>query len=379
MNKFNKILLFIFSVLLLPMSCLLTGCGATPSKQAQGVTFLSDIQNEKGQAVFELDLGAKLKLPYKINPSSAYGYAPRFTAVSGISGDNLETYFMDMATGEFCINRLDFKDVEVQITVGSFTDVCQIKLKKYPTEIGIYDENEFNQINKSPKINLACGESYQINVAAIMADSQIIDEDTGEKLSKLLLDNDYNFLVECDENSKTIINIPNKNRLSFMAYDNYGTAKVKVAICDYFNNVIVDAEGNAVLAFEIEVNVYKPCETTDILIAGANKIVSSDSVDKKIKIDTSQLIYDEEKDCFISNFSALFYDEFDRQIEDENLYVNGYVDKQIYVSIDNMNKNIYIHKPVGNQLLSFSIKFWTNASLKTGEYSMLDVQIEVNF
>lgn len=361
------------------MSCLMVGCGATPAKQAQGVTFLSNKQNEKGQAVFELDLGATLKLPYKINPSSAYGYAPRFTAISGISGDNLETFFMDMSTGEFRIKRSDFQDVEVQITVGSFTDVCQIKLKEYPIQIGIYDENEFNNINKKPQINIACGESYQINVAAIMEDSQVTDESTGEKTPSLLRDNDYNFLVECDENSKTLINIPNKKRLRFSAYNNYGTAKVKVSICDYFNNIITDDEGNALLSFEIEVNVYMPCEEIDVKISGADKIVSSSSGDKSINIDVVDLVYDKESGCHLAQFSAVFYDNFGRVIEDDSLYANAYVDKTTYVIIDNDNKNIYLKKPVLGRKLDFTLKIWSNASMKTGEYCMLEIMVNVNF
>lgn len=379
MKKINKILLLMLAIVLLPFSSLLVGCGATPVNQAQGVTFLSNIQNEKGQAVFELDLGATLKLPYKINPSSAYGYAPRFTAISGISGDNLETYFMDMTTGEFRINRADFKDVEVQITVGAFTDVCQIKLKEYPTEIGVYDESEFNNINKTPKINLACGESYQINVAAIMVGSEIVNQETGEKAASLILDNDYNFLVECDEQSKTLINIPNKNRLYFMTYNNYGTAKVRVAICDYFNNVITDEDGKALLAFEIEVNIYTPCETMDIKVSGADKIVSSEVEDNQIKINSSDLTYDEQNAYYIADFSAEFYDEYDRKIDDDILSINAYVDKTTYVSIDNINKKIYIKKPVAGSVLEFSIKVWSNASLKNGEYCMLETQIEVSF
>ena len=385
---YNKILLFLLVIAILPSTLILVGCGATPVNQARGVSFVSNVQNEKGQAVFELDLGSPIILPYKINPSSAYGYSPRFTAISGISGDNLETYSLDVFTGEFCINQTTFKDVEVEINVGNFTDVCVIKLKKYPINIGLYDETQPNKINASPKINLACGSAYQINVAGIMVTKQeeVYNEETKmfetiplETETVLLEDSKYNFLIEADENSKTIINVANNNRLNITAYSNYGKAKVKVALCDYFKNVITDDEGNALFAFEIEINVHSQCETMDVKLSQANQIISSTSQVKKVNISAINLPYKDAEKHYIINYEVDFYDEYSRLINDESIKINCFANKTTYVSVNNDLQEIYVSRPPSGGTLNFNIEIWSNAALESGEFCMLDIEVNIIF
>ncbi len=368
MNKiFSKLLLLAMLILIVPASALLAGCGATPVNAAQGVSFLSNEQ-ENGQAVFSLDLNSPLKLPYKINPSSAHGYSPRFTAVSGISGDNMETYSLDIVTGEFCIKRDDFKDVEVEITVGSFTDTCKIKLKTYPTKIGIYDESQPDKLNTAPKINLATGASYQINIGGLFGTE-----------TRLMSDSQYNFLIEASESSQTIINISNNNRLSFTAYNNIGPATVKVALCDYFGNVFKDGEGNALYAFEIEVYVYMKSASMDIKIDGLDLLVSSENLQNEYVLTASQVDYDLNTAIYSIGFEADFYDSYGRLIDDGSLELNCFVDKTTFITVDNDAKIIYLRTPPSGGSFVINVEMWSNAPLGSGEYCMARFKIRIKF
>jgi len=377
---YNKILLVLIALIILPAASLLVGCGATPVNQAQGVSFVSNVQDDEGIPVFELDLGLPVRLPYKLNPSSAYGYSPRFTAIKGIDGDNLERFSLDRTTGEFCIKKADFNNVKVEVAIGdSYKAECWIKLKKYPTAIGLYDENEFNGINASPKINLSSGASFQINVAAIFADSEVINQDTGEKKPSLISDSDYNFLVEADENSKTIINVPSSNRLNIMAYNNYGTAKVKVALCNYYGEVIKGDDGVAKLAFEIEIETYMICDSMEVNLSSANKLVSSKNQIESLYLKASNLEYDSSNGVFILEYSVDFYDRFDRLIQDAELKSTCFVDKTTYIQIDNINNKIFVSRPPSGGMLDFNLEIWSNAPLVTGEFCMIEINIKLTF
>ena len=375
---YKKLLVLIIAFFMVPTSLLLVACGATAVNKAQGVSFVSDLQIN-GQAVFELDLNSPLVLPYKVNPSSAYGYAPRFIAVSGISGDNMAKFSLDIVSGEFCINDPTFKDVEVEIIIGNFKDTCKITLKEYPTQIGLYDENEFNKMNLTPSISLASGSAYQINVAAIFEDSEIINSTTGEKQPVLLSDKDYNFLIEADESSKTLINVPNSNQLNISTYNNYGTAKLKVALCDYYKNIIVDEEGNAKFAFEIEIHVYLPCSYMDIKLSTADELLSSKEENLKTRINAIELDYDNTKNAYIIKFSAEFYDNLERFIEDDNLRINCFADKTTFIEIDNVNKIIYAKRPPSGGSHDILLTFWSNGKLINGEYLVTNVILTINF
>lgn len=375
---YKSILLLLVAILVLPTVSLLVGCGATPSHEAQGVSFVSTKHDDNGLAVFELDLNKSINLPYKLNPSSAYGYAPRFTALTGINTDNTQNFNLNFATGEFCITSDEFKDVKVRINIGDFSDECWIKLKKYPTAIGVYDKTAFNSINQTPKISMATGSSYQINVAGIFEDSQIINAETGEKTPSLLSDNDYNFLVEPDSLSKTLINVPSSARLNIMAYNNYGTAKVKVSLCDYNYNVIVDEEENE-LSFSIEIDVYVICSSMDINLSGADYIVSSKNNDNVLSISSSNLTYNEEMNIYTINFDVDFYDRYNRLIEDEKLRVRCFSSDQTYVEVDNENAKILITKPQYNTSLNFKLEVWSNAALISGEFCVVDIEINISF
>ncbi len=377
---YNKILLVLFALIVLPAASLLVGCGATPVNQAQGVSFVSNVQDDEGIPVFELDLGLPVKLPYKLNPSSAYGYSPRFTAIKGIDGDNLERFSLDRTTGEFCIKKADFNNVKVEIAIGdSYKAECWIKLKKYPTAIGLYDESEFNGINTAPKLSLSSGASYQINVAAIFADSEVINEDTGEKKPSLISDSNYNFLIEADDNSKTIINIPSSNRLNIMAYNNYGTAKVKVALCNYYGEVITDEDGVAKLAFEMEIEVYMICESMEVNLSSANKLVSSKNQIETLYLKASNLVYDATNSIFILNYSVDFYDKYERLIQDDGIETTCFVNKKTYIEIDNINNRLLISRPPSGGILDFALEIWSNAPLATGEFCMIEINIRLTF
>ena len=366
MNKFKNILVLIISIVVFPLtSLLLVGCGATAINQIKAVAFVSSLRNDKNEAVFELDLNSPVKLPYKLNPSSAYGYSPLFDVADGMFGANKENYTLDQFTGEFCIINEKFADVKVSISIGSFTDICQIKLKKYPTKVGVYDQNAEDGINISPKISLACNTAHQINAAGLLNNEL-----------KLLQDSNYNFLVEVDNDSKEIINLPDKNRLNIVTYNNYGLAKVRVAICDYYGNVIKDNKGNAMLAFEIEIAVYPTCEYMDVYLSGASQLLSSKKQQNNVAIDVKDLAVVD--DYYIIDYDVDLHSQ-NMMINDDSIKISCSTDKTTYVSIDNEQKQIKISKVANDSTYNFTIRIRSSASMENKEFCTIAINITINY
>lgn len=379
---YNKIIIFFFTILILPASCcLLSGCGATPVNDVRGVSFVSNNTAEiKDPAnpeniitvpLFELDLNKSYYLPIKVNPSSAYGYTPTFTALSSVAGSSVTMYKMEAETGKFTITNSKFSEVVMKVQIKEFSNYCLVKLKSYPIQIGLYDETSTNKINTQPKISIASGSSYQINVAGIFEDSIIADEETQEKEPTLLLDSKYNFVVEIDDDSRTLINVPNKNRLNFVTFSNYGTAKIKVTLCDFFGEKIEN------LSFEIDVRVYKECESMDVVLSGANKIASSKNANNDISIDANLL--KKIGDNYIIKYKVDLYDEYARLISDESLTINCFVDKTTFATVDNSVGEIIISKPKSDNDLKLVIKVWTSAPLASDEFCMIKIDLTISF
>lgn len=377
MSKIKKILIIIFSVIILPaISILVVGCGATAVNQIKGVSFVSTMRNEQGEALFEIDLDSPVKLPYKINPSSAYGYTPMFTPVQGISGVDKETYTLDPFTGEMLIYDERFISAKVEITVGSYKDICQIKLKTYPNKIGIYDENAEDFINMQPEINLACETAYQINVAGQITYKERQDEELIIKETKtsLLKDSDYNFLVEVDEQSKELINVTDSHRLNIFTTKNYGTAKLKVTICDYYNNVYKDKDGNT-LSFDIIINVYPECEYMDVYLKGAEKIYSSKNEVNNAEIRADDILVG---DDYILTYKVDLYSK-NIKIEDESLQLTCTANHLTYVDIDNEKQEIKITKPAGVKKYNFTLRIRSNARMENNEFCTIAINITIKF
>ena len=187
--------------LLIPLGLVLTGCGATPSNEVRGVFFDSDYYDEEtGYAVFWIDYNNPTQLKYKVNPSSWSGYIPEFQVIkSGINYNNVDRFKLE--AGAVTINNYAFEDIIVQISLNDFTDMCIVKLKKYPERIFFLDENQEESI-----------EGYMAIGSNSLYKFHIFGQFSGEDEPRELSENEYTFNVV--SSNETVISVFDPKRLT---------------------------------------------------------------------------------------------------------------------------------------------------------------------
>lgn len=253
-NKFKSLFLTLLFILVLPLVSFLTACGATPSSEITGILFDAPKYTEDGMPLFEVDKDVETELKYKVYPSSATSYKVYYDSVgSGTTNNSPRFEFED---GKITVNNSNFEEVKYRVRIGDYSDTCVVRLKEYPTKI--YSEDT--------SITMHTNDVEDIEVFAKI-DGKV----------KQITEEDYNFLVETDD--ETIINIPNKNCLKFIArQDSLESAKVTVTLLDSQGEVYKIADQP--LKIEITVNVIKNIEDSLIVVSGASNFAKSgDEVD----------------------------------------------------------------------------------------------------
>lgn len=250
-NKFKSLFLTLLFILVLPLVSFLTACGATPSSEITGIVFDAPKYTEDGTPIFEVDKDVATELKYKVFPSSATSYKVYYEpAGTGTTNNSPRFEFED---GKITVTDKNFEDVKYRVRVGEHSDTCIIRLKEYPTRM--YSEDT--------SITMHTNDVEDIEVYA---------EINGKV--KQITEQDFNFLVET--NDDTIINIPNKNCLKFIArQDSLEPVKVTVTLLDSQGEVYSKAN-----KIEITVNVIKNIKDSLVVVSGASNFAKSgDEVD----------------------------------------------------------------------------------------------------
>lgn len=296
-NKLKNIFLAFIFALSLPAMMFLSACGATPSSEVTGICFHSMKYDDDGVAIFEVDKDISTNLTYKVFPSSASGYRAYFDPLDkGTAENSLRFTFKD---GNITVNSNSFEDVRYKVRVGEFSDTCIIRLKEYPKEI----------YTDEPSVILNNDEICDIVIKANFADGR-----SGVKIS----DSDYNFLVESED--ETIVSVPNKNRLKFIAVRKTGTASTKVTA------TILNSLGEKTgLKIEIQVKVVQNVSYCKVVMSGYDLFVENKD---SIEIDYNKLAPEGEKKLinidiypFNTNGELCVEDNYIISLSKENNYV----------------------------------------------------------
>ena len=251
-SKIKKLFLCFMMVVLLPLSMVLTGCGATPKNEVLGVAFESMTYDEEtGYAVFEVDKNLETPLEYKVFPSTCTGYKVYFDPVDKGTAENSARFTFE--NGKITVNSDSFEEVTYKVRIGDYTDTCIIRLKTYPISMR----------PEKASVTIGAYESASINVIATFLNPN------GLTYTKNISEDNFNFKVEpADE---TIIRVDNENRLKFRSIRaNAAETKVKVSL--------MDATGEkALLSFDIDVTITQNANAAYLLMEkGCNKIIRND-------------------------------------------------------------------------------------------------------
>lgn len=312
-------------ILLLPLSTFLVSCGATPSEEARGVNFVSDIYDEEsGKAVFEVDLAVKTKLVYKCNPTTTAAKINFTIPVEGQVNSSLNRSRFTFENGEIIVNDLEFEQIEVKITVDSFTDQCIVRLKEYPKEI--YPTESEVVIN--------AGSSYTICPVGKFENNE----------ERFLLEENFNFTVESD--NETLISVSKEDRLTvYSSRQNSATATVTVTL----NDTTGKAKN---LSFKIKFIIVEPASEGFLRFKDFDKFVHDGET---LSVDSSLLTANENGEYELS-YNAYFISNVGTIIKDSGK-LTGSSNNSEYISFDNENQIIKIKSTVD---VKIQVSIWTN-------------------
>ena len=349
MKKLKTSLLALALLVLLPLTAVLSGCGATPKNEALGVHFVSyDYDEDSGDAIFDVDYNTPTKLEFKVNPSSWSGYAVTY-AIKECSGQNLSRF--KLQDGIITIESYDFEEIKVEIFVHGYSDVCIVRLKQYPTSIYV----------KNTDVTIAAGGSYTINPIGRFVDA------LGRTYEKALLEYSYNFLVETED--ETIINVPNENRLKIVSVRrNNASTKVSVTLLNSNGESYGDT-----FKLTLNVKVVENAGDSRTNVSGVNGFVKNGD---KVTINASDLTKSGE--YYVISYKNYIFSSQKLLIAQDNVSIECTTSDARYVVTDSENATILVQKGRESSM-KFNVFMWSNLTTESGTVFVSTFEITINF
>lgn len=353
-KKLKALLMSLLLVMVMPAVLILSGCGATPSNEILGVTFVSpNYDAETGLAVFEVDINVETPLTYKFNPSSGSGYAVTY-AIKECPAQNLSRF--TLRDGAINVVSSAFEDIKVDIYVNGHTDTCIVKLKKYPTSMFLYDVDGTTE-TKDLEISINALSTYTINPVGRFLDV------SGRSYVKSLLEYDYNFVVETSD--PTIIDVPLQNRLKINAVTSKpSSANVKVTL--------LNTAGQVLQTVNIKVNVVLNATTASVILDGYGEFVSNGD---DIEINAANLKKDAD-DNYVIGYQVFAFSSDGRLVEQANIQTICRVSETRYIEYSKTAEAILVN--MNSSSLTFNMKLWTNLIDDDGLPFMISFNVTIN-
>lgn len=345
-SKFKKLFLCLFMVVLLPLSFVLTGCGATPQNDVVGVAFDSMIYDEEtGYAVFEVDPNITTPLTYKVFPSTCTGYKIYFDPVNKGTDQNSARYKFE--DGQITVTSDKFEEVTYKVRIGEFEDTCIIRLKEYPVDI------------RPEHATMVVGayETVSINILGTFVNAN------GVSTTRPITEHDFNFLVEPED--ETIIGVFNPNRLKFSSIRG-NSAQTKV------NVYLLNANGEKTgLKCQIDVTITQNAGDAFLLLEkGYGKFIRNDQT---VEIDYNELET-------VGSYKAVKFDLF--VLTENSIWIEQDGDVQIQLSNKNLAKTsddgsyILLSDSIANGY-ELEVNICTNLTKKDGSLFIVNLTLKI--
>lgn len=367
-NFFKKTVFVFLLVLMFPLTLFLSGCGATPVNEILGVFFDTKLY-EDGIPVFEVDLNTPTYFPYKINPSTAVSYVPKwdnpYQGKDTINNKN-RYEFNKNYDGKLIVYDKDFQDIKIRVFFGDIcSDTAIIKLKKYPIAIRA-DVSD---------VSMNTSGSYSICPVGTFKNSD------GTTYERPLLASEFNFVVT--SHNESIVSVSNPSRLEICSEMKNSIAitstKVSVALKDTIGRDVLGENGES-LKFDVNVNIVPTAATGYVDIKGNNYdpatgeqagfIKNGDTVEIKLSemdVNADTLKYFE--------YTAVFVGEHNNLILPEDIYCTS--NNSAYFEVDSVNKIVTLVEEdtyiVGK---TFTFKFWSNLNDVNGNLYLISFSVK---
>lgn len=291
----KRIVLMLLMLMLVPCTALFSACGATPTNEARYVRFESNVDlYEDGKAIFEVDVGVKTKLNFKVTPSSWSGYVPTYRVRSG--GYNVNLLKFNLKEGEILVSSPTFEPIEVEVIVNGHSDICEVRLKEYPTSICL--ENNVSEVT------INGGEIYSIPLRGIFETSET---------PVVISESRYNFeVISSDER---IIEVENPGILKVKATQKVCNdfVQVKVSVLDQTGEIRKNDAGKDI-SVTIKFKVVQIAKFGYLNIEDCDELIYDDS-SKEIVINASNF-YHIESSSYAIYFDFCVVSENNVKIED---------------------------------------------------------------
>lgn len=353
-NKLKNILFVLIFALFVPMTMFFSACGATASGTVTGIKFMPSDYEEDGTALFWVDKGVTTSLDYSVYPSSASGYKVYFDPIgTGTSENSLRYNFKD---GKITVKYDEFEEVKYKVRVGNYTDTCIIRLKEYPKEI--YTEQTEFVLNSGNVQDIVIKGNFK-NIQNVETRGVILEQD------------DYSFLVESED--ETIVNIPNKNRLKFIAVRQNGTASTNVKV------TMLDCSGKKIenLTIKIKVTVVQNISTCKIVMSGVDEFVQNN--------DDVEVSFNRLKDSDVASYKLLTMKIYpintNGQLYSQEEYEITLSKDRDYVILSDDGKSLLVKNTVLGESDGYSLTikiFFPNLKVKSSDGNMTSFTISIN-
>lgn len=344
-RKFRKLFICFLMTILMPLTMVLSGCGATPKNIVLGVAFESMTYDEEtGYAIFEVDKNLETTLEYKVYPSTCTGYKVYFDPVDKGTAENSSRFTFE--NGKIIVNSDSFEEVTYKVRIGDHTDTCIVRLKTYPVSIR----------PEQSTMTIGAYETASINVIATFMNPN------GLTYSRNLSENDFGFLVEPED--ETVIGVPDPNRLKFRSIRGKA-AETKLRV-----TLLNGAGEKTSLTFEIDVVITQNPNTAYLLMEkGYSKIIRNDQ--------TIQVNYDELETE--GSYKAIKFDVY--VVSNTNLWI----EEDCGLSFQLSNKKLAKVSDNGKYLLltdgivngyKLDVSICTNLTMEDGSLFIINLTME---
>lgn len=339
--------------LVLPFTMLVSSCGATPTNDANAVTFVSEKYDSQGRAVFEVDLDTPTKLTYKVNPSTWSGYTVTYS--NDANAENRRRFVLS-DSGVIRVSSKDdganFKDLVVEISINGHKDSCVVKLKKYPNRIYV----------TNPTISVS---------AQGMVKLDVYGEFAGETTPRTVTESEYKFRVTSSDVTK--IQVPNSDRLTLHAVcPNSASVKVTVELLDTTENVKKIDETE--LKFEVIVNVFPNADRFEIKLDGASDLIKENG--ENVSLSASGIA--REGVSLVVGFKVLVLSDSNTLLGEVNDVVVSF-DDLTSISTDKENSKILINTNADfSEGYTFKVSVTSKLTNKSGNPLKLEFTVTIS-
>ena len=261
-----------------------TGCKVKGGSSAAGINFVND--------VFYVDYNVETFLDYKVYPSTSRNIFVNYDIENDLS---IDSYF-NFSKGYIKVINENFTSIKVTAKLNEFSDVCEVRLREYPTAISF--ENNVDYVN--------AGGVYSLNVKGMFGE-------------ELLSCNDKQLTYKVKSSDPSIVEVDSVNNLLLKSTGRRGSVQIDVQVCNTQMQDIIGVKASMTLC--VVDNIADSFISLDNLVVKNNDVIELNMVPEETK--TISVLYFSADNFLVKNtdFSVwLTNNDVFELIEDDSVF-----------------------------------------------------------